>query len=522
MRRVLLLILAALIVGGTFVAGDRLGMATKVTTRHKFYSIPYAISRLYFGARGYLILGDVADVFLDADKDVSNDMLRRAVSLHPRPDRLMLFPADDKGDADFVTASFLVFGLNIEGFYYMWFLMFVVPIGLFIAIYWRNESHLAALCLLLLAVDVGFSALPLTTELFSIQNPRSLGVVSLVSVLHLSFAMIDRQRLSLSRLAAAAVQAAFIAFSIHVRSTEVWQVVAVMGVAAGVLLKDRMRPEAFRLVWPAAVLIVAAFGLEGYQRASFAPAYATTHIQHRIFWHNVGIGFALNPTLAKKYALAIDDMPMLQLVRRRLVETNRSSEIYEVFRAPGPDEFNYKYYGIAKDYVRYEQIAREVVGSIIWNNKLEALKTFVIDKPRVLFRQLAWAAGYGGYTTNELYLSGQAASLVTDQNRRQHGIYLDVFKPWTWAGMIAAVLLSGRGHGREYMRLAFLALWICSVSLLPALVAYPIISALGVTLITVPFLMLSVFALLVYGSAAWLSGSQLAQTTLSTAASSVG
>ena len=297
---------------------------------------------------------------------VTNDTIQQALSLAPRRERLMLFPADDKGGADFVTLSFRVFGLDVQGLYDAWFAIFVVPIALFVAVFWRQPARLAALCVLLLGIYTGIFALPLTTELFSLHNPRSFGIVSLVSVLHLAFAMIDRQRASPARLAAAAVQAAVIAFSIHVRSTEVWQVLAVVGVAAVLYLRGDRGREGLRLLWPAAVLIAATAGLEIYQRAAFDRVYTSTHIQHRIFWHNVGLGFALNPTLAAKYALTLDDAPMTHLVRRRLVETGRSAEIDEIFRPTGEEE--YAFHGIAKDFVRYERIAREVVLSIVWHD----------------------------------------------------------------------------------------------------------------------------------------------------------
>src|SRR5712692_888607 len=128
-RRVLLALLVVLIVGATFVGGRRLGMSTRVTTRHEFYSIPCAISRLYFNTRGYVILGDVDDLFIAAHPNVTDETLQQSLSLDPRRDRLMFFPADDKGSADFVTLSFLMFGLNIEGLYYAWFVMFAVPIA---------------------------------------------------------------------------------------------------------------------------------------------------------------------------------------------------------------------------------------------------------------------------------------------------------------------------------------------------------------------------------------------------------
>ena len=75
------------------------------------------------------------------------------------------------------------------------------------------------------------------------------------------------------------------------------------------------------------VIVVALVGLDIYQRVSVDPVYEQSELRHRIFWHNVGIGFSLNPELANKYALYVDDLPMIQLVRRRLVETGRGDQL---------------------------------------------------------------------------------------------------------------------------------------------------------------------------------------------------
>lgn len=499
-RRMILLAVVCLTVTATFLAGRRLGMETRISTRHAYYSLPWAVSRLHFGQRGYVILRDVAEVFIKANPNVSNGTLRQALSLHPDPDRVMLFPADDKGDADFATLSFALFGPTVEGLYYTWFALFAVPIAIYVAVYWREPGRLAALAILLLAVYVSFFALPLTAELFSIHNPRAFGIVSLVPVLHLIFAVLDRQRPTALHVAAAAVQVASIAFSTNVRTTELWQVFSVAGVATAAALVERGRTRLL-VLWPALALVTGIAVLELYQRLSYDRVYTSTHIQHRIFWHNVGIGFALNHALAAKYNLAVDDQPMMNLVRQRLTDTGRAAEIGEVFRPPGHEE--YAFYGIANDYAHYERVAREVVGSIVWRNKKEALETFAFDKPRVLFRQLVWAAGYGGYSTSDLYLTGQAAALASDADRHERRLYLDPARPWVLAAVVAVALLSGGSVGQAAVFCA-VAVWICAMSLLPALVAYPIISALGVSLATVPLVVLSLVMLVVRAAAgAW-------------------
>lgn len=502
-RQALLIVLTFVTVGMTYQAGHRLGMSTIVSTRHAYYSLPYAVSSRVFGTRGYVILREVAELFIRTHPHITNDTLARATTLTPSRDRLMFFPGDDKGDADFAILAFRVFGMHVESLYYLWFALYLAGIVAFIVVFWRSEARLAALSLLTFAVYSAFFALPLTFELGTIDNPRAFGAISLVAVLHLSFAMIDRDRLTATRLAAVALQSALIALSVDVRTTEWWQVLAIAGVATWLLARARV---SVATLWPCAVLIVALAGLDVYQRLAVDKVYEESQLRHRIFWHNVGIGFALNPTLARKYSLIIDDMPMIQLVRRRLVETNRANELDLVFRPAGLED--YQFSGFAKDFVRYEKVAREVVVSIMWNNKLETVRTFIVDKPRVLVMQFAWAMGYQGYSIDELYLGGQIGALVPERDRPEKSIYLDLFRPWILGGFVATVLLGSMARRRrEYVQLAILSLWMCAVSLLPVMAAYPIISAIGVALVTTPFCALALAAWLVATGAA-LAGRQ--------------
>ena len=486
--RSILLGIALLTCWLTYTTGRELGMPTLVSTRHAFYSLPYAISSQYFGTDGYVILRDVAAVFMKALPKVSNETMARAMALTPARDSLMYFPGDDKGDADFAILAFRLFGPRVESLYDAWFALFSAAIVLFAAAHWR-EGPLIALCAVTLAIYTAFFALPLTTELGSIQNPRVFGMVSLVSVLHLSLAMIDRRPFTFWQAGAGAAQALLMALSIHVRTPEAWQAMAVFGVGAWLLVRWWWYERSF--LWPAVILAAALVTLNVYQRASMADVYKTTHLQHRTMWHNVVIGFALNPVLARQYDLTVDDMPVITLVRKHLAATNRSGEIDRIFQPAGRED--YAFNGIAKDFAHYERVAREVTLAIIWNNKLEAAKTLLFYKPRVLWRNLAWAAGYGSYSLDELYLSGQVSAMIPAQDRAGRSAYLDLFRPWTLIAVVAMALL-GRGLVQRravHAEIAALACWIAVMSLLPVMLAYPTISSLGGALATIPLAILA-------------------------------
>src|SRR6185295_17288783 len=85
-RSALLLLLALSTVAMTYRAGDRLGMSEAVATRHAYYSLPYAVSHRFFGTRGYVILRDVAEVFITTHPHVTNETISKAIALTPSLD----------------------------------------------------------------------------------------------------------------------------------------------------------------------------------------------------------------------------------------------------------------------------------------------------------------------------------------------------------------------------------------------------------------------------------------------------
>lgn len=158
-----------------------------------------------------------------------------------------------------------------------------------------------------------------------------------------------------------------------------------------------------------------------------------------------------------------------------------------------PPLSNTNYYGIARDYVRYDRIAREVVVRLVLNNKWQALKTFILYKPLVLWRQFAWASGYRQYSLEALHDDGQALAIASDETRRALGLYLDPLRLEILAGLLCLTAIARAALSCGDVTLAW---WIAAASVIPNMVAYPNISAIGVALVTVMFA--------AYTLAAWL------------------
>ena len=231
----------------------------------------------------------------------------------------MYFPGDDKGYADFAILSFQLFGLRLSSFYLTWFVLLGTSVVMFVASFWRSESRLTLLALALLGSYTAFFVLPLTSELATVQNPRAFGIVSIVAVLHICLFVLDGRRFTLGAVVAASAQVALIVFSIHVRSTEVWQVICVGGVAMAALTR-RLLGKGTASVWPVVLLIVGVGALRTYNAQAIDPAASRVEVLYRrAMWGTTSAwGSALNPGAVKKYALTVDDRTTSELVREYL------------------------------------------------------------------------------------------------------------------------------------------------------------------------------------------------------------
>jgi hypothetical protein len=486
--QVLLISLAAVLVALIYSEGIRLGMRTTIHARHGFYSIPAALSRLYFGGGGYTSFEQIADAMAQGFPDFSNAQINAILATpHVDTTKLFFFPGDDKGTLDFVIFSFRLFGPRIESLYYGFFVLLSVSLIVYVIQFRQQLNRLVFLNLLLLSLYASLFVYPLTRELYSLHNPRVFGVIALVPLFHLCFLAWDAERMSPRSVFLAVPQVVLLVEAYHVRSTELWEIIVaaafIGGVATHRLVSQRARRCAgdqapvLSTVWPLFLLMIGVVGLWTYQRAVYNPAYFRTQLQQRVFWHNVGIGFALHPTLAARYRLAIDDQPMIDLVRARATRSGNDTLRLQIFGAPGE-----VHHGIAKDFVAYERVAREVVWDIVRNNPGATTSLFLYYKPRALLDQGLWAVGLIPDDFVRLHIDGQIGSLETPSGRVRKDLYL------TWRRLPIILVLTGLGLlcwlldirlGFEFLLTgaAFIG------SLLPGFLTYPLIHTLGVAVV---------------------------------------
>jgi hypothetical protein len=485
----LLFVVCVALVGLILRRGVALEMHKTAHARLTLYAIPAVISWRYHGAAGYSEYTKVQDLLFESEPSALNDAIAQAINLRLAPDaETQVFPADDKGTVDLVSLAFLLFGPTVEGIFYTTVLLLLTTVVLYCAYFRDRPDRCVVPVFVLGALYAAMPAFVLTRELHSLTNPRLIEIIALIPLFHLLFALYDRDRFSWTRLALLAPQVFFVVEAVHIRSTAAWLVICVLTLylvlfAYRVLAPLRRRwaldpagAAVLRSGWVVGLLLAGLLGLKAYQRQVYDGRYFATHIPHRIFWHNVGIGLALHPRLAATYALDVADVPMVNLVRQRLAGRGDEERIEETFGRPNR-------HAIASNFVAYEAEAKAAVLDILKSHPRAAVELFLYYKPRAGLRTLAWAHGVYPFGLRKLYLSDQASSLATPEDRAGRSLHVQWLSPVLAVALIFCCLIH-LPHPRSMLVLTAVALFVVLCSLIPAALTYPLLHVLGAALVT--------------------------------------
>jgi hypothetical protein len=410
-------------------------------------AIPAVLSELYYGhEKRYTALESVhRRFFARVDREVAtartiNAALRRleetAEDSSGEPYRLL--GPDDKGIVDLIAGSFLLFGLRTESIVTLYFALLLLSCALYVVAFWRSPS-----ALLLLAAFLGmfYLVMPMIMhngQLRSILALRVLPILSMVACLHclLFMATSLHARVGAVQIVLVALQVLLITFTIHLRSTTLWQVVTIVGFGVVVLVvpavwhavasrrqpppptpppcageggPDSLSPGGGGLGWgiPRSPVLAAGvaiglmvggyLGLQAYHAVALPEEYRRgDEIATRVFWHNIFTGFAYHPELHERFRIWLDDVSIIAATGRYLAETDQLDRWQEMGgRLPVPDESNStasSFEGIKL--AKYDPVVREMLIARCTTLVRECLETFVWYKPASLLGNLAWLYGF--------------------------------------------------------------------------------------------------------------------------------
>jgi hypothetical protein len=397
-------------------------------------AIPAAVSELYYGHdKRYTALESVRRrFFARVDREVAtartvNAALRRLeeTAEPSRGEPYVLLGPDDKGIVDLIEGGFLLFGLRAESITAFYFALLALSCLLYVGAFWRSPA-----ALLLLAAFLGMFYLvePMIMhngQLRSILALRVLPILSMVACLHclLFMAASVHARVQAWQVVLVALQVMLIAFTIHLRSTTLWQVATILGFGVAVAavpavwsavrktpsqtlplagggLRGGLRAANRSALLAAGVTIGLMaggyLGLQAYQAVALPEEYRRgDEIATRVFWHNIFTGFAYHPELHARFKIWLDDVSIMAATGRYLQETGQQDRWLAMggklpILDPGSGSAS-EFEGVK--FAPYDPAVKEMLFARCSALPRECLETLVWYKPVSLLGNLAWLYG---------------------------------------------------------------------------------------------------------------------------------
>jgi hypothetical protein len=314
-------LIATLMIASFKVAIDS-GMTKTISGPTRCYQISMcgAITSLKYGRNGYVCykkvfeaLRPVSDLFWNSVKDPKpyNFAIAEALKLNEsQGDEIYSMGGWDAGYVDYCRLSFILFGYNIEGLVYLYFLLFFISVLMFFLTFRRNKPAVIMLIVFLFTHLVLVKATQhLGPQLCSVHCYRFLPVLAILPLLHILMLIANDRPLRFRALMGGLIQSLVFIFILWNRSSIMWMVVALVVYVAVELWKRRVRKEPLTKMqwWPAVVLVLCVGIFNSITPVITDSGYKKDgQLSQHVVWHSIYLGLALNPTIRGSYSMPKD------------------------------------------------------------------------------------------------------------------------------------------------------------------------------------------------------------------------
>ncbi|MDO8287790.1 MAG: hypothetical protein Q7T44_01085 [Parvibaculum sp.] len=381
-------------------------------------------------------------------------LLRSSSQVNAALANAMVYPIDEtlppdiirgneRGYADYVYLSFVLFGVQAISLYFFYFLLMAVSVGAFVVEFKDRTSALFLLSTylagLLFVMEFVFAS---GTQMLVLQNSRVFGIFTLLPMMHLLLVTIHQAPVTYLRVALIVVQSALMCFLLMSRMALFWQIVVVVAFggiyAAGAFVRYRRSDELPKLIGsrllPAAILVIVTV-LNIVQVSSNEDVRYRKDSTGHLFWHNVLSGtLMVSEVLREKYVeedkrKSLSDQLAYEAVMTDLRRRNDISPsialLYQGKIYITPD----------KSWKEYEGLARNLVFKIAKSYPLEIVKGFVakFDLQYRLYSEikLSWSAAVLPII---LFLLGGVLALGSNDMRPPN-------RRWQTSGLISVLII---------------------------------------------------------------------------------
>ena len=373
---------------------------SEASTRLQYHAMPVAISVLrHDWPYNYTANFSVAMAFQNPAYGSLADRIERVSKPDfPKGTGTYFWNVDDRGLADYVYLSALMFGPTLDGLFWSYFLILGVAVLAFMMGNWQTPNGFTFLVIYLAALGVSFmvwSSAPGTPQFgetsIHISESRLLGIMTILPIAHLFLFNIRRGPVMMPQATAVFVQIFVFIFLLHIRSSVIWQfwVLAILILCWVALSEAPRKPKVLRAIVSVFVMGIGIYGaLPVYKKAVYHEWYFD-HSGARTIWHNIVMGFGQSPTLSQKYQIYGDDASSIRAVIQYTADTAHQNnkafpidpvKIDAVKQAAlnslgSHNEFNWK---------AHEQKARQLALTIAGNNFWDVVKLYAYHKPLTL------------------------------------------------------------------------------------------------------------------------------------------
>jgi hypothetical protein len=515
-RRSVLIVIMLMVFAATYLSGEAKGLSRAMPERVRTYGVPIAVSMDLYGLKGYVAYYDVARRFANAkpiDVILSEDLPRTSAgtltpALLEHPETLFFIPADDKGDVTYTRLAFRIFGQKQEALYRLYFVLLLGSIIAFSLVFYTNiDRLLIGVCVMLsmLTLLSAFQDGLLRPHVVTFYDPRIYGVVAALAMLHLGFAVVDDHRISPLRFVCAVYQVFMIVLAVHVRLDNLWLVFALFTWAAIALVVRTRRDRSvsvprsatatgrmlWRTAWPVLMLAPAFCAFLMWERLAYHPKYFGSNMAHHLLWHNVGLGFALHPSLGAPFDYQGSDGAMMRRVVHYLFEHGQQDTIGRIFDGAysnttgtprGADVAVDTFLnGEHSDLRLYNDVARQLVVETALAQPLQTASLVFYYKPRFVLSLFLWYTAFLTHDPPSVGSDGRLSPLV-----RPHGdsrVRHTYFSPLQESSLaILAIAAAMAWPIRRAGQALTAPLLMLVFSLMPSFVAYPAPFLMGASL----------------------------------------
>jgi hypothetical protein len=504
---ILLTLLALAMLLWSYWTGQHLGMAnglSKLSWARAQYSTAVAVSRMDYGAPGYLVFTSVWRLlyeggFRDAGSGLPIDPERAIERVRGQPiDREGLVDSpvylrdwgDDKGNADYFMLAFSIFGFSISSLYKLYFLILTVSTLLFCAQFFRQIQWLIFAPLVLSAHHVALITVPDSLVTSVIHDAHFVPALAILASLHLAIMLIRPERGGPWTIPGVLVQLAIVVLVIDSRPSGIWlvyfpiaaYVLSLVGLAWNRGGRTMLVGRVVNRGALAALLLLAPLALSTYHRLGYDRAYTDDGIESHMVWHALYMGLSVHPD-ARSFGLNYTDTSSYQavlsyfLAHAELQEALPPRDPATPARSPSTGVWGLADIGFRA----YEQVGRAAFLSFVRDHPRYVAESFLLYKPKYLLDQLLWQTGWT-----------DTWPAWVDTESAHQPFRRDLLNPFSLPAaavvMAASAIAFAQAGSAARRRGVGLAALLFAASLLPSILVAPIYYELQVVFVTVVLL----------------------------------